>query len=162
MNKTVTAFVAGGAVAMLGVAVVDVASHLVQMPAPSAVGVAIPLTPMETSAATVYAGSPNFRAAAFAESPDKSTMAGVWAADGPSKFEWSYGADEAVYIQEGQVHIDYQGKTFTLKPGDMAYFHAGTKAVWSVPQHVRKSWTIHHTSRFVRWYRQLTSGTAPA
>ncbi|MES2185577.1 MAG: cupin domain-containing protein [Pseudomonadota bacterium] len=156
------AFALGGVVTLLAVALVEIAWHVGRMPVASTASRSLPLTSFDpAAAATVRSGQPNFRALTFATSPDNKTTSGVWSAEGPSSFEWSYGSDEAVYIHEGLVHVDYQGKQFSLGPGETAFFHAGTRATWTVPQHVRKSWSIHETSRLTRWYRQLTGSHGP-
>jgi uncharacterized cupin superfamily protein len=162
VDKTVIAFALGGGLALVAVALIEIAWHVGRMPGASSGPTSLPLTAFDpASAATVRSGQPNFQAVTFATSPDNKTTSGVWSAQGPSTFDWAYGSDEAVYIHEGLVHVDYQGKRFSLKPGETAFFHAGTTATWTVPTHVRKSWAIHETSRLTRWYRQLAGTHGP-
>ncbi len=162
MDRTMVGFVVGMVVTLLGVALVEIAWHVGRMPPASATSQPLPLQSHDAPAATVISGKPNFRAVTYATSSDNKTTSGIWMADGPSTFDWFYGSDEAVYIHDGLVNVEYQGRKFTLNPGETAFFHAGTKATWTVPHHVRKSWTIHETSRLTRWWRQLTGVGAPA
>lgn len=157
MNKTVIAFAAGVATAVVVWGALETSWHVSRLPDASDKASSLALERYETPEADIKSGAPNFRAAAYSLSSDGKTLSGVWSAEGPSRFDWSYSSDEAVYIQEGGVEIEYLGRQFKLNPGDTAFFHAGTKATWSVPQHVRKTWTIHQTSSFVRWFRNVKS-----
>jgi uncharacterized cupin superfamily protein len=88
-----------------------------------------------------------------AATPDVST--GIWSCDGPATFEWTFWDDERVYILDGSVTIDYKGNQFTLKPGDTAFFLSGTKAVWHVPNYVKKTFVLEKPNRLVRLYRRV-------
>ena len=66
-----------------------------------------------------------------------------------------FGVDETVHLLEGLVEVKYQGREFTLKPGDTATFIAGTRSVWHVPQHARKAFSLHEPGRLVRAFRRL-------
>jgi len=160
VKKTVLAFSAGVLTTLAAVTAYEAMQHVDRMPEPSMASVSMPLALYDAPEAEVVAGTPKFRGTAYATSADAKTVSGIWAAEGPSTFRWTYAGDEAVYIQEGLAEVAYQGKTFALKPGDHAFFHAGTVATWTVPQHVRKSWTVHGTNRMVRWWRSLTGTTA--
>lgn len=81
-------------------------------------------------------------------------MHGLWAGDGPSTFRWTFDLDETVHVLEGQVQVDYLGHRFTLSPGEVAHFRAGTQAVWHVPQYLKKAYVLHDPGRVVRWWRQ--------
>jgi hypothetical protein len=53
------------------------------------------------------------------------------------------------------------GRTVTvLLPGDTATFHAGTKAVWYVPSHAKKAYTLQHPGKLVLLWRWLFSASA--
>ncbi|QHI97015.1 DUF861 domain-containing protein [Xylophilus rhododendri] len=158
MKKTVIAFACGVLVTLAAVTAYDAVEHVERMPDPSEASISMPLASYEAPEARVTQGKPNFRGTAYATSADGKTVSGIWAADGPSTFDWTYAGDEAVYIQEGLAEVSYQGRKFTLKPGDHAFFHVGTVATWTVPQHVRKSWTVHGANRLVRWWRDMTDG----
>ncbi|TDM04882.1 MAG: hypothetical protein C4K60_20815 [Ideonella sp. MAG2] len=111
------------------------------------------MTPFAVDPTWVKSGSPNFRATETARSPDGKTIVGQWACDGPTTFEWTFGLDETVHLLDGEVHVDYLGRKFTLKPGDTATFHHGTKAVWTVPQKAHKVYVLHHPG-FWAYFRQ--------
>ena len=157
--RTVLVFLAGVLATLASVAAFEAMQHVDAMPDPSQASVSMPLTRYEAPEATVKAGAPQFRGTAYAVSADSKTVSGIWAADGPSTFDWTYAGDEAVYIQEGLAEVEYQGRKFSLAPGDHAFFHAGTIATWTVPHHVRKSWTVHGANRLVRWWRKLVTPT---
>ena len=65
--------------------------------------------------------------------------------------------DETVHLLEGLVEVDYQGRKFTLRPGDTATFHAGTRAVWHIPQNAKKAYTLYQPPRLVALWRRLAS-----
>lgn len=161
-KKTVGAFLLGAVLAWGAVTCFEAWQHTVHMPPPSAATDARPLAPMPGATATVHSGRPNFHAVAYTASADGTVQSGIFTAEGPSTFDWHYGVDEAIYIHEGEVELDYMGRRFTVRPGDTVFFHAGTRAGWSVPKYVRKSWTIHEPSRLVRWWRRLTQSSASA
>ncbi|MFZ6774267.1 cupin domain-containing protein [Undibacterium sp. SXout7W] len=117
-------------------------------PASSSV-VSAPVQPFEVDPSWVKEGTPNFRATEFFKSSDNKTSSGIFECDA-STFEWHYQLDEAVYILEGAVEIDYQGKKLHLKPGDTAFFRAGTTALWHVPQHIKKTWTLYDAGKPAR------------
>ena len=103
----------------------------------------------------MLSGTPNVRATMYAVSPDQRTQTGIWECDGPSRFEWRFSVDETVHVLEGRVEIDYQGRHFVLQPGDTAHFQAGTRAVWMVPQHLKKSFTLFRPDRLSAWGDRL-------
>lgn len=131
-------------------------AYLSVMPTRSHMAEPVPMQPVVGAPAVIRDGVPAFRAAHYSESADGRTSTGVWASDGPSTFEWHFGSDEEVYVMHGQVDVTYGGQQFSLRPGDTAVFLAGTSAVWHVPQHVTKSYTLHHPNALVRWWRTLS------
>ena len=46
-------------------------------------------------------------------------------------------------------------------PGSVATFHAGTKAIWTVPEHAKKSYTLHHPDWAVRLTRRVLTAVRP-
>src|SRR5579871_1047996 len=55
------------------------------------------------------------------------------------RFNWFYDEDETVYIMQGSVTIRRgDGTVVTLQPGDLAFFHQGSSAEWTVDRYVRK------------------------
>jgi len=156
MKRSLIAFSAGILTALAAVTAYEAVQHVDRMPEPSEASISMPLAQYEAPEAKVVSGTPKFRGTAYTTSPDGKSVSGIWAADGPSTFLWTYAGDEAVYIQEGAAEVEYQGRKFTLKPGDHAFFHVGTVATWTVPQHVRKSWTVHGANKLVRWWRDVS------
>ena len=146
---------AGVVAALGGLAAIDAARYVSRAAGPSAEPVHRPLTGFSVDPSWVKSGTPNFRATETVRSPDGKSISGLWACDGPTVFEWTFGLDETVHLLEGQVHVDYLGQRFTLKPGDTATFHAGTKATWNVPVHAKKAFTLHRPGRLVLLWRRL-------
>lgn len=156
----VASFVAGLAVAWAAAHAVAAWRYVGHLPQASTAAEARPLQTHAPASATVTSGAPRFEAVSYASTHDGSVESGVFAAHGPSTFTWHYGVDEAVYIHEGEVTLDYQGRRFTARPGDTVFFHAGTDAAWTVPNYVRKSWTIYQPSLAVRLWSRV-AGTPP-
>lgn len=149
------AFVAGIAAAWTAGHTVAAWHYITHLPSPSAMAEARPLVNDPAASATVVSGEPRFRSVAYSSTADGSVQSGLFAAHGPSVFRWRFGQDEAVYIQEGEVTLDYLGNRFTARPGDTVFFHAGTESTWTVPHYVSKSWTIHQPNRAVRLWRRF-------
>ena len=149
MRAIVKAALAGGIISISGFVAYEAIRHASQMPAPSSESVKLHLRPFEVNKAWVKAGTPNFRANEFFKSTDGKTSSGIFECDA-STFEWHYQLDEAVYILEGSVDLDYQGKQFTLNAGDTALFRAGTSAVWHAPNYLKKTWTIYDAGKPAR------------
>lgn len=122
---------------------------------PSVQSVARTLGPFAVDPSWVRSGTPNFRGTETVRSPDGSSATGLWACDGPSTFEWQFGGDETVHLLEGRVEVEYRGQRFTINTGDAATFHAGTRAVWHVPQYAKKVFVLHQPSLLVRAWRRV-------
>lgn len=160
-KKTVFAGLLGALIALGAASLYSAYSHTAYRPIPSAQGVPLVLAPMDIDPQWVKSGTPNFKSAEFSASTDGSSSSGVFQADGNSTFVWHYGLDEAIYVLEGGVDISYLGKRFTLKPGDTAFFYAGTEATWQVhATGVKKTWTIYKPSKLARWVARLKQGAA--
>ena len=142
-------------VVQAGVLAFDTGRYIQRVSAPSAKAVNRPLMPMEVEASWIKSGNPVFTTTETARSPDGRTINGLWACVGATTFEWTFALDETVHVLEGEVHIDYLGRQFTLKPGDTATFHHGTRALWRVPQHLKKAYTLHQPGRLVLLWRWL-------
>lgn len=145
----------GGALVLSAGMAFEAGHYLFYAVPPSTVAVQRPLAEFPVDPSWVLSGTPRFRAAETARNPDGSAHSGLWACDGPSTFEWTFGLDETVHLLEGQVDVSYQGHRYTLRPGDTATFHAGTKAVWHVPQYAKKSYVLHHPGRLALLLRKL-------
>jgi uncharacterized cupin superfamily protein len=157
MKKTLSFFAAGALVALLGVVAWLSVVYLWRMPSPSALAMHRPLQVTQVDPSWIRSGNPVFKFAEYFRSPDERTISGIWSCDGPTTFEWQFNADEAVHVLEGRVEIDYQGHHFVLETGDTAMFHEGTRAVWHVPEYIKKSYTLQSPNRVVRSWRQLSA-----
>lgn len=155
MKSLVLGVVLGATVALTGVAVWDAGRTLAHGAPPSVDAVERPLTGFEVDPSWVREGHPNFRATETQRSPDGRHISGLWACDGPTTFEWTFALDETVHLLEGRVEVEYLGRRFVLEPGDTATFHAGTRAVWHVPQHAKKAYALHHPGKLVLLWRRL-------
>jgi len=160
MKKIVVGVMLGAFIAVAGGSVVDASRYLVQTDPPSAGAVERPMSGFTVDPSWIKSGRPNFRATETVRSPDGRTVTGLWACDGPSTFEWTFGTDETVHLLEGRIEIDYLGQHFVLQPGDTATFHAGTKAVWYVPSHAKKAYTLQHPGKLVLLWRWLFPASA--
>jgi uncharacterized cupin superfamily protein len=96
----------------------------------------LPLHPIDPS--WIEEGNPVARAVILTSSPDERFSSGVWECTA-GKFRWVYGIDEVVHILEGNVTLhESGGSTYTLGPGDVAYFPLGLVTHWDVKHYVRK------------------------
>lgn len=153
MNTRLKSALVGASLCALALVAWDSARALAHSPEPSSTAVSRPLQPFEVDPSWVRSGVPNFRAAETSRSADNRHISGLWACDGPTTFEWTFGLDETVHLLEGEVHVTYQGRRFVLRPGDTATFLADTKAVWHVPKGAKKSFTLHHPGQVARLWR---------
>lgn len=141
--------------ALTGVAAVDSIRYFRGAPPPSTQAVERPLGEFRVDPNWILSGQPVFRGSETVRSPDGRIVSGLWSCDGPASFVWHFGHDETVHLIDGQVEVEYLGRRFTILPGDTATFHAGTKAVWHVPEHATKAYTLHQPGLLVRAWRRL-------
>lgn len=86
----------------------------------------------------ILAGNPQARASTHSAARDSQATTAVWDCTAGT-FRWHFDWDETVVIVEGDVHVTVEdGSARTLKAGDIAYFPAGSRAVWHVEDYVRK------------------------
>jgi uncharacterized protein len=91
-------------------------------------------------------GAPEATAKYLMETRDGTSFTVVWDCTAGS-FRWRYGEDETVYIVSGEVFItDDGGEERRLAEGDMAFFPAGSSAVWRIPERVRKLAVLNRVS----------------
>jgi uncharacterized cupin superfamily protein len=59
---------------------------------------------------------------------------------GPGTYDYFFEGDEAFHVVEGAatVELSETGETIELRPGDVAYFRAGTKSVWTITEPFKK------------------------
>ena len=93
----------------------------------------------------VIEGSPQVRSKRVAESADGTSSVMVWACSA-GRFNWYYAVEETLHIISGEVFVtDENGEVRRLGPGDMAFFPAGSRSTWHVPQAVRKLAVCRHS-----------------
>ncbi|MFZ6656200.1 cupin domain-containing protein [Undibacterium sp. TJN19] len=155
MKKSLAIGLAASLLTLLGVTSYHAIAYVAQVQPASSVALSSPVKPFEVDPSWIKSGNPNFRATEFFKSHDGKTSSGIFECDGPSTFEWHYQLDETIYVLDGGVDIDYQGKHFSLKAGETAFFRAGTKALWHVPKGIRKSWTLHDAGKPARGLASL-------
>lgn len=86
----------------------------------------------------IVSGSPKARAGLHSPSVDRKASTHIWDCTQGS-FRWTFFDDETVVILEGEVRVTTpDGESRTLRQGDIAYFAAGTQALWEVDDYVRK------------------------
>lgn len=154
-RRTWAAGLGGAALALLATGAYETVRYLAASPAVSTQAVDKPLGEFSVNPRWILAGQPVFRGAETLRSADGQTVSGLWLCEGPTSFEWHFAADETVHLLEGGVEVEYLGRRFSLSPGDTATFHAGTKAVWHVPTHAKKAYTLHQPGVAVRAWRKL-------
>ena len=83
-------------------------------------------------------GAPNPRSVRLAVSGDTGFVTFLWECD-RGRFRWVFRSDELVHILEGSVEIREQdGRTYTLRAGDVAQFPLGLSTEWNVTERLRK------------------------
>jgi uncharacterized protein len=96
------------------------------------------LKPSPINADWIIEGSPEARNAILSRSDDQTACTIVWDCS-KGKFNWYYDFDETIHIIDGSVTIeDGHNPARTLGPGDVIFFPAGSHAVWTVDNYVRK------------------------
>ena len=63
----------------------------------------------------------------------------LWRSE-PATYEYLFEHDEAFHILDGAVTIELPdtGERIALKAGDVAYFGAGTRSIWTITQPFKK------------------------
>jgi uncharacterized cupin superfamily protein len=101
-------------------------------------GVNVDMAPCPVNPAWVIEGAPVARNFVLSRSTDGSACTLLWDCT-KGVFNWHYDIDETVYVLEGSVEVrDDNGIVHRLGPGDHALFRAGSHAVWTVDNYVRK------------------------
>lgn len=62
---------------------------------------------------------------------------GIWSKE-ISRFDWYYDSTEHCYILEGEVVVETDFETVTIKAGDFVTFPKGLKCVWDIKKDIRK------------------------
>jgi hypothetical protein len=69
----------------------------------------------------------------------------VWSCTA-GRFKWYYTVEETLHIISGEVFVtNEKGEVRRLGPGDMAFFPAGSRSSWHVPERVLKLAVCRHT-----------------
>lgn len=160
MKKLMVGIVFGALASLAAVQAYEAVRYLSKPPRVTAQPLEKPLVGFSVDPSWVRTGAPNFRNAEMGRSPDGRTISGLWACDGPSTFEWAFSMDETLILLEGMVEVEYLGKRFTIRPGESATFLADTKAVWHVPAHVKKAYTVYSPHRVVRLWRSVSGNSS--
>ncbi|KVD70619.1 hypothetical protein WS62_12040 [Burkholderia sp. ABCPW 14] len=96
------------------------------------------LQPSPIDPAWILEGNPVARSGQWSCSPDSTTSMWVWDCTA-GRFNWHFDCDETIHVIEGEVIVTSEGhEPRTLRAGDAALFHAGSRAEWHVPKYVRK------------------------
>lgn len=98
----------------------------------------VELQPSPIKAGWIVEGRPVARNAILSRSEDQTACTIVWDCS-KGKFNWYYDFDETVHFIEGSVTIDDgHSPAHTFGPGDVLFFPAGSHAVWTVDNYIRK------------------------
>lgn len=55
-----------------------------------------------------------------------------------SRFDWLYDGDEECLIIEGEVIVETEKGSFSIKKGDFVTFKSGLKCVWDIKKPIKK------------------------
>ncbi len=63
----------------------------------------------------------------------------IWRSD-PATYDYMFEGDEAFHVLEGAATVELPdtGEMVELQAGDVAYFSAGTRSVWTITQPFKK------------------------
>jgi hypothetical protein len=63
----------------------------------------------------------------------------LWRSE-PATYDYLFEGDEALCVLEGAATVDLTdtGETVSLRTGDIAYFSAGTRSVWTITETFKK------------------------
>jgi uncharacterized protein len=76
-------------------------------------------------------------------SPDGRFSTGVWRREpesGPMMLEY----DEAAILLEGEVDVESEGSSASIRPGDLLVTPKGFSGTWRARSPVRKFWAVYH------------------
>lgn len=86
----------------------------------------------------VLSGQPETRTKILGRTRDRLAYVVVWEC-GAVSYKWHYSKDEAYIVLSGEgFMIDRTGIERRFAAGDVAFFPAGTDAIWRHPDHFRK------------------------
>ncbi len=70
---------------------------------------------------------------------DRTLDAGLWRS-GPATYNYDFVTDETFVVLEGAATVELVAtrESVELRAGDVAYFVAGTRSIWTIPQTFKK------------------------
>ena len=107
------------------------------MPTVSTASLPSELPSIKLPAHEILEGTPDARGLFTAESADNNCSAGFWACD-VGRYEFVFDYDEFVYLIDGEVTVTQGEKTWTLRPGDTAFFPQGITTIWKITRRMTK------------------------
>ena len=80
-----------------------------------------------------------FRGLAPKGPSDNALEVGVWRSD-PATYDYLFHSDEAFHVVAGAATIELPdtGERIDVREGDVAYFSAGTRSVWTITEPFKK------------------------
>ena len=85
----------------------------------------------------IIEGSPKAHGAMLSRSADHTAYTALWTCTA-GKFRWVYHIEETAHFLDGSASIDDGSALRRFGPGDVVFFPAGSTAVWTVEDFVRK------------------------
>src|SRR5438093_1143372 len=90
------------------------------------------LDPAPIPTSWILEGTPEATRKQFVRTDDRNSYIVAWDCT-PGRFTWHYNEDETLVVLSGEAFITTEeGEERRLAPGDMAFFPAGTSAIWRV------------------------------
>ncbi len=126
----------------------------------------VPLSPSPIPQSWILEGNPIARSRVLATSDDNSTMTMVWDCTA-GRFNWSYNLDEIVSVVAGGMTLTDHSGVRHVTAGDVIYFPAGSQAMWTVDDYIRKVAVVRQpmpnsVSLGLRVVRKLARMATPA
>ena len=97
----------------------------------------------------IEAGAPVATARILLESGDGGLVAGVWRCTAGT-FQWHFECDEIIYVLDGSVDVEHEGRRQRFGPGSLVFFPIGARTRWRVETHVRKLFIHRHPTPLAR------------
>lgn len=126
----------------------------------------VPLTDSPIPQSWILEGTPAARSRVLATSDDNSTMTMVWDCTA-GRFNWFYNLDEIVSVVAGGMTLTDHSGVRQVTAGDVIYFPAGSQAMWTVEDYIRKVAVIRQpmpngVSLGLRAWRKFARTLTPA
>jgi hypothetical protein len=86
----------------------------------------------------ILKGNPEARSAVLARSRDRTSITVAWECT-PGEFVWDYTQDETLVVLTGEAFVTNEaGEECRLRPGDIAFFPAGSSSRWRITARIKK------------------------